>query len=179
MSDVYVNDKTKLKWRCPKHDYTWWNKPNNIKRGQWCIVCAGRTKWTIDAVKSLAESRGGVCVSDKYMNTTAKLSLRCNTCGHVWETSLNSLLNGSFCPKCGLEKVLQHTRKTITGMQEIAESRGGRCLSTTYVNSHTHLLFKCGNPNHPPWKATPSNIRRGRWCPVCGHRRTRERRKAR
>jgi len=171
LSDVYVNSQTKLRWHCLKHDYTWWNTPNNIKRGQWCIACAGRTRWTIEAVKSFAESRGGVCISEKYVNTKAKLAFRCHTCGHNWETSLASLLNGSFCPRCGLQKVLRHTRKTITEMNEIAESRGGRCLSTEYLNSHTPLLFKCGDPNHPSWKAAPTNIRRGKWCPVCGRRR--------
>jgi hypothetical protein len=168
LSNEYVNGRTPLQWYCLEHDYTWWNLPNNVKNHkQWCMKCAGRTWWTIEAVKDLAKSRGGKCLSKRYKNTREKFSFRCNKCKHTWKTSLSSLLNGSFCPKCGLEKVLQKTRKTIEGMKHIAESRGGKCISTKYVNSHTHLLFKCSNLDHPSWKATPSNIRRGKWCRLC------------
>lgn len=174
LSHEYVNGKTKLKWRCLIHDHTWWNTPNNIKRGQWCILCAGRRKWTIEAVRALAQARGGSCLSDEYRNTKAKLRFRCGTCGHIWDTTLSSLLNGSFCPRCGLERVLKKTRKSIDEMHEIAAQHGGSCLSTRYVNSHTPLVFKCRNQSHPPWKAAPTNIRRGKWCRLCAIERIKE-----
>ena len=167
LSKEYVNGQTKLKWYCKEHDYTWWNTPNNIKRGQWCIFCSGRTKWTIESVKRIAESRDGMCLSTKYENTKSKLNFKCNSCGNRWATTLNSILNGAFCPKCGLNKVIRKTRKTLLEMKEIAESHGGECLSDKYVNSHTPLIFKCKNPDHPPWKAAPTNICRRKWCRLC------------
>jgi len=160
LSDRYLNMHTKLDFRCGVCGYEWsatpdsivsgrWCRkcaartPNNIKRGQWCTFCAGKTKWTIEAVNSLAKSRGGECLSKKYINRKEKLRFKCNVCGNVWKTSLASLLNGAFCPKCGLEKVLRQTRKTIGEMQQIATERGGECLSSTYVNSHTKLQWRC------------------------------------
>jgi len=53
-------------------------------------------------------------------------------------------------------------------LQEIANSRGGMLLSKNYVNSTTKLEWQCKNGH--VWKSTPTNIRTGRWCSVCSHR---------
>jgi hypothetical protein len=42
---------------------------------------------------------------------------------------------------------------TIKDMQGIAEARGGKCLSTEYVNSNTHLEWECSEGHH--WETTP------------------------
>jgi hypothetical protein len=52
-------------------------------------------------------------------------------------------------------------------MEEIACSRGGRCLSTEYVNVETHLRWQCAAGHR--WTATPASIRSGKWCPFCVH----------
>lgn len=61
---------------------------------------------------------------------------------------------------------------TISDMQELAAQRGGTCLSPEYINAVTHLWWKCSNPQHEKWKATPNKIKMGRWCPVCGREQT-------
>ena len=169
LSDEYVNGKIKLQWYCTKHDYTWWNLPNNIKKhNQWCNFCAGGSKHTIETVNALANSRGGECLSQHYKNTTTKLKFKCNRCKNVWETSLASILQGSFCPPCGRKRSAKKRSNNIEEIKKIAEIRGGKCLSTKYENSPTPLIFKCGISDHPSWKATPSNIKAGKWCPKCG-----------
>jgi len=50
-------------------------------------------------------------------------------------------------------------------MQNIAKLKGGKCLSDKYINGRTKLLWKCNN-NHI-WKASPSYIKSGAWCPKC------------
>lgn len=50
--------------------------------------------------------------------------------------------------------------------KELAIKRGGKCLSTKYVNSHTKLLWMCNNGHK--WEAKPSDIKNlNHWCPVC------------
>lgn len=34
---------------------------------------------------------------------------------------------------------------TLEDMQNLAESRGGKCLSDRYINSQTHMTFQCKN----------------------------------
>jgi len=43
LSEVYVNSRTKLRWRCAD-GHEWKARPHNIKRGQWCPVCAGKKR---------------------------------------------------------------------------------------------------------------------------------------
>ena len=43
-------------------------------------------------------------------------------------------------------------------MQEIAESRGGKCLSSNYLNAHAKLLWECSEGHQ--WEAIPSNIKK-------------------
>jgi hypothetical protein len=53
----------------------------------------------------------------------------------------------------------------IERMQQLATEHGGKCLSSSYVDIYTHLLWQCAKRH--TWQATPSNIRQGTWCPVC------------
>ncbi|MDR3550574.1 MAG: hypothetical protein P4L31_04115 [Candidatus Babeliales bacterium] len=67
------------------------------------------------------------------------------------------------------------SRKDTIGLfRQIAQERGGECLSSAYVDSQTELSWKCFSCNHI-WKAKPSNIKGSRnkpgtWCPPCGIR---------
>ena len=55
--------------------------------------------------------------------------------------------------------------KTLEGMQQLAKSRGGWCLSDTYHHASTRLSWRCAH--HHEWLADPYRIVRGSWCPVC------------
>ena len=47
LSEKYVNNNTKLKWQCEK-GHVWDSIPHGIKKGQWCPVCGGTLKLTIE-----------------------------------------------------------------------------------------------------------------------------------
>jgi len=59
---------------------------------------------------------------------------------------------------------------TIELMQQIARDRGGKCLSKKYINAHTHLEWICAEGH--PWSTPPMNIRSGKWCKICGNKRS-------
>lgn len=60
-------------------------------------------------------------------------------------------------------------RITIEDAQNVAESRGGKCLSTEYYNSyHKKMLWSCKNGH--VWRTQYRHIREGHWCPQCGAR---------
>lgn len=51
-------------------------------------------------------------------------------------------------------------------MQQIARERGGKCLSDSYVNSMTKLLWECSEGHL--WEARPGDVKNGKtWCPEC------------
>lgn len=48
----------------------------------------------------------------------------------------------------------------------LAESKGGRCLSTHYKGVDTHLVWECQYSHQ--WSATPYAVNKmGTWCPIC------------
>jgi len=159
LSKKYVNARTKLEWMCDM-GHKWKTNPDEVRRGRWCPVCANRLTLTIDEMREIAKSRGGICLSKKYVNAKTKLKWKCEL-GHEWMARPDEVKNGgTWCPKCG------GTQKfTIELMREIAKSKGGKCLSDTYVNSDTKLEWECSNGH--TWWGIPNNVMRSAWCRTC------------
>ena len=127
-------------------------------------------KLTIQKIRALAKERGGTCLSITYVNAVTKLRWRCAK-GHEWEAVPNSVKDqGTWCPTCS-----GNTRLTIAEMRAVARRRGGRCLSTAYVNARTKLQWKCRKGHE--WQAIADSIKRGSWCPLCASVRARPERR--
>lgn len=100
LSLEYINSDTKLLWRC-KEGHEWESTPTTVKhRKRWCPYCAGKLKLTIEEMQHIAESRGGICLSKKYINSSTKLKWQCVN-GHVWEATPRDIKSGGkWCPYC-------------------------------------------------------------------------------
>jgi hypothetical protein len=164
LSKTYRGSKTKLLWEC-SDGHKWEATPASVKNiGSWCIVCAGKAKGIIEEMQKIAESRGGKCLSEYYINSITKLSWECHE-GHRWQATPRSIRIGSWCPACGKNRAADALRDSIRLFRSIATERGGKCLSNKYTNSGTKLLWECSNGHQ--WKARPRDIKRGSWCPYC------------
>lgn len=162
LSTSYVSIKSKLLWQCSE-GHKWEAVPATVKIGHWCPSCAGQERGTIEKMRELAKSKGGKCLSDVYVNSLTKLLWQCDQ-GHKWEAVPSSVKSRSWCPKCaGLE------RGTIEEMKLLAAAKGGKCLSTKYVNSKTKLRWQCVEGHQ--FNTTPGSIiNRDSWCPKCSKR---------
>jgi len=101
LSNAYVNNKAKLRWRCAKR-HEWVAVPATIigGRGTWCPYCARKVKLTIQEMRQIAIERGGKCLSDNYINGSTKLRWQCRS-GHEWLATPDNVKNGeSWCPIC-------------------------------------------------------------------------------
>ncbi len=160
ISRRYVSSRVALRWRC-RRGHQWSAMPTNVTRGSWCPTCAHRKRLTLEEMRALAADRGGECLSDQYMNSETKLRWRCEA-GHEWKAAPGPVKGGEWCPHCA-----HVARLSLHAMVEVASSRGGRCLSTEYVNADTRLLWACGAGHR--WTATPASIKSGHWCSACAH----------
>lgn len=165
LSNAYVNTRTVLTWEC-KHGHQWTALPDQIKRGHWCPECQ---KLTICEMKSIAAKHGGECLSTEYINAQTPLKWKCNK-GHIWETTPNSVKRGSWCRVCFIERQKEYKKYDIDNMQKIASNRGGKCLSTAYINVGTPLKWECSEKHI--WWATPASLlyKPKSWCPVCAQK---------
>jgi hypothetical protein len=50
-------------------------------------------------------------------------------------------------------------------IKEVAQNRGGKCISVIYVNNRSPLLFECQEGHR--WETCWKNIDKGAWCPEC------------
>lgn len=64
---------------------------------------------------------------------------------------------------------IPHNKHSIEHMQQLAARRNGKCLSASYINCRTQLLWECEKGHR--WMTTPNSVSQGTWCPVCGSRR--------
>ncbi len=114
----------------------------------------------LNELRNLATSKEGSLLSDKYEGTDSKLEWKCK-CGNIWEATPYSVKRrGTWCPVCA-----NNIRRSIEDMQQLAEDRGGECLSVEYFNAHTKLKWKCSHDHI--WETTPRAIQKNHWCPKC------------
>lgn len=160
LSEKYVNDDTKLEFQCSK-GHKWKATPHIIiYDNSWCPYCYGKVKHTIEYMHEIAKKHNGKCLSKTYVNNNAKLEWQCSE-GHKWKTTSFTIINdGSWCPYCA--KKVKHT---IEQMYELAEKKGGKCLSDIYINNRTKLEWQCSKGHI--WKSVASSVLRGHWCKQC------------
>jgi hypothetical protein len=168
LSKSYIDTQTKLRWRCAE-GHTWEAIPSSIKRGSWCGKCGDKRAATkralsIDEMRALAMAKGGVCLSINYRNVKSRLRWRCAK-GHEWETQASVILGGHWCRKCESFRLGRKYALTLEDMQNAATTRGGKCLSETYINGRQKLLWCCAKGHK--WEAVGLSIRSGTWCPIC------------
>jgi hypothetical protein len=174
LSTKYINNRQPLLWEC-KRRHRWKAMPGNLKggkkkRGTWCLECYNlrrkfRTRDSIERMERLAERRGGRCLSREYVNSKSKLQWQCEK-GHCWRAVPVSVKRGSWCPACAGNQKL-----TLEQFQSLAASKGGRCLSSRYINKASPLRWQCALGHR--WHAQPGKVKRGTWCAKCASLRRR------
>ena len=113
LSKSYKNKRTKLSWECIV-GHRWHSTLNTVKSGRWCRECSRIKKLkSIEHCKQLAIKNNGLCVSEIYVRSDKNLIWKCKH-GHHWESTLDTITAGSWCPHCKL--------KSQTKLQEIIES---------------------------------------------------------
>ena len=112
----------------------------------------------------VAINKGGDCISNEYINGSSHLRWKCAK-GHEWNATIESVKNrDSWCPICA------GRNRTIEDMQNLAQKRNGNCLSDSYKDAHSKLVWNCSKGHI--WNATFANVKyQGSWCPFCQNKR--------
>ena len=168
LSENYLSQKEKLEWQCSE-GHKWFAFLGTIKSGKWCQKCANKKitdaqRDTIQAMTLLAKEMDGFCLSEKYINARTNLKWKCSK-NHTWSAAPHTIKNGQWCPKCRDIKNSELQIGSIEDMHKYAAQKGGFCLSKKYINSTSHIKWKCADGH--VWKAVPSSIKQGSWCPRC------------
>ena len=166
LSTVYGGSRAVYKFQCAQgHRFT--ATGANVLRGHWCRQCAYEAKRQayrltdgLARLQAAALKHKGACLSECYVDQQTRYLFRCQH-GHEWHTTGSVIFSGSWCSACHFNG----RRLGIDAMHEIAQARGGRCLSKEYSNSNSKLEWECHRGH--TWHAVPGGISQGHWCPQC------------
>ena len=160
LSTEYTDNKTKMSWQCEKF-HIWSANFDSIKnKDSWCPECVGCKKHSIEECKQFAETKGGLCLSETYVNAHYIMSWKCGE-GHNWKTTFHHIKNSKWCPNCS-----GNAKLTIEECREFAKTKNGLCLSSEYSDTKTQMSWKCGEGHQ--WITTFDSIKnQGSWCPNC------------
>ena len=115
---------------------------------------------TLTDMQRAARSRGGRCLSRRYVNSYTPLQWQCAG-GHRWRAIPHSVRQGHWCKACAIDR----RRQGLDSLSSLASSRGGKCIAKSYRNSQTKVGWECGSGHR--WFAIPNSVKRGSWCPEC------------
>jgi len=116
-------------------------------------------KKTIEDLIGAASKRNGTCLDSEYKGIKAHYQWECQF-GHKWPAIAESILRGSWCPTCGGQREI-----TLEELQEICQKKGGKFLSTNYINQHTKYEVICGKGHI--FQPLGMTLVRGGWCKKC------------
>lgn len=158
LSDIYINNYTKLKIKCPSgHEYETTFK--DFKRGRRCPYCSNHAKYTYEEVKEHIESFGYKLLSKEYKNNKKHLEMMCPK-GHKILMKFSHFKRGKRCAKCrGLK------RYTIEEVREYIEENNYKLISEEYINEKEKLRFICDKGHE--YNASFECFKRGQRCPIC------------
>jgi hypothetical protein len=160
-STAYVDAVSPLRWECA-HGHRWWSDASHVLSGTWCPRCRGMVRDDLARMRRIARRNGGKCLSVEYAGSQTPL-LWCCRKGHEWHAKPAHVVRGTWCRICRARR--GESRYSIDEMKAIAQARGGKCLSTTYFNMLTPILWRCARGHE--WETRAADILRGKWCRVC------------
>ena len=156
----FLMKTTVLKFICAK-GHKWETPARNTMRGYWCRTCSRTLNITVKEFNNLLASKGGKCLTklNDPLTSAIPIKLVCQH-GHKWKSQVRGPLNGHWCLSCN-----NLDYDVFEKAKKIAARKKGESLSEKYTGVGKLHKWKCKEGH--VWKATPSNIIKGKWCPKC------------
>jgi hypothetical protein len=159
-STDYYGMSTLHLWKCAK-GHLWEARPGNITYIPFgkCPKCSNKKKVSLVEINEQIIAKGGELLSQDIANVKSYIKIRCKH-NHEWETQVNNLRAGKWCPICGGSHPLN-----IEILRKKAKERGGKLISEKYTNANSYYEWQCSEGHI--WKAKYGNIHTGGWCKQC------------
>lgn len=105
LSTEYINNKTKMLWKCHISTHNIWSATFNAVKDQnmWCPECLKEKKaLKINQAHEIAKKKNGQCLSKEYIHGDILLEWKCHVPEHnSWKARLRNILyQDQWCPEC-------------------------------------------------------------------------------
>jgi hypothetical protein len=173
----YKSAHSKVKIICPKHGL-FEQTPNNHQRGQGCKKCGKEKtgkKLSLSPqsfLQKAKEKHGDKYNYSKtvYKNTKSDIIILCKEHGEFSQSASNHL-QGSGCPKCGIESCIKEKRKSLNFViEEFKKVHADKInkynfSESEYIKSNEKIRIFC--KDHGEFWITPNNLLGGHKCKKC------------
>lgn len=108
------------------------------------------------------KKRGGIVLEKEWTRAKDQYHFKCGNPNHpVFTSTADTLYSGEhWCPYCS-----GRSGDFQTETETICKDKDGELLSE-YVGAYEYVTVKCNKHNYI-WEVLPSNLKKGRWCPIC------------
>jgi|TARA_B110000483_G_C18175658_1_gene534982 very-short-patch-repair endonuclease len=197
--DVTKHTTKRYKFNCDKCHHVFESILNCISSGTWCPHCAinklcnlndcsicfnksfaSHEKSQYWSNENIDEKNKFISPRDVPLYTNKKYKFDCDKCHHMFESILNSISNGSWCPYC-VNKICyaidcnmcfnksfaSHEKSQYWSIENVDEQ--GNFILTRNISKYTNKSYKFDCPKcHHTFESILSSISKGVWCPFCG-----------
>lgn len=111
LSKKYINNISKMKWKCNKCGYTWETSYTSVSKNG-CPKCSHKAKLTNSIIDERLNKiyNGKIIRIDNYTNVHKRMKFKCNICGHIFEDCVNHTIGEkrgcTFCHISNGEKII-------------------------------------------------------------------------
>lgn len=179
----YVNCKTEVKIRCPKHGLFHQKPTQHISYKHGCKSCGHESMK--EAIKSnkeeFIEKAVGVHGNKydyggaEYVNSVTPVIIRClvNPQHGIFMQPPRNHISGDGCRKCGFERTAASNRRSVEAfIMDSLVLHGDKCWYTKvqYKGIKYNVTLLCRQvPEHGAFEMTPASHLFGAGCPKCSH----------
>lgn len=172
----YRDAKTKIKFLCKKHNYSFEQTSNNHLNSKhpckFCLQEARRAELS-DSIHMFKNKMLAIYGNlfdfgnPDYVNQRTPITLKCSKHGKVITKEPQVFLRGHGCNLCAKEESsAKFSWQTVNEINDLVAKLNGKCLSKSYFNNEAKLDFECnaGHKFQKSWSAVKNSLR---WCPKC------------
>ena len=136
----YLNSYDKVKCKCKIDGYEWYARPYNLLSGRGCPMCSNNAHYTTERfVDKIEHINPHIKIIGEYKTAKEKISCKCKICDFMWDSSPNSLLNGTGCPKCSHHITLSYN-DFLNGLNNVNPNI---IVSGKYIKMSTNIHRTC------------------------------------
>jgi hypothetical protein len=172
---VYLGSKSKVEILCKEHG-PFLQTPKAHMQGQGCPECRlsklGRSLSLDEFKQRVSDIHGGIyaIINASYVNASSVIEVACPTHGTI-KILANSLLRGSGCRQCAMEKKKGVVTDTASFIEQANRIHRGRYEypKVDYRGTKHKVIITC--LVHGDFHQTAETHLQGRGCPICASER--------
>jgi len=162
MLDEFLGTGSRNLFHCNMCTHEWSTTYSSVvNNGTGCPKCYGNLPLTNAIVDERLAGRSIERIGE-YKGAKEPILLRCTIDGFEWKTAIDSILQGTGCPKCKCYGNLPLTNAIVD--ERLAERSIKRIGE--YTRSGSPILLRCIIDGFE-WKSSTNNIFKGSGCPKC------------